>query len=171
MPTLIAAASATGAAPRPAAGVVSTPCTSLEAHHAVLAAARAAREAANLVYRSAACRLHANRLGVVRDVRRLDLRLDQTRAMFERMTGLLSPAQSVLVGREVDLARDSIGKAFVAQTTLRAESANPVPRSLGVRFLSAQVYSALAQLQGMVEGIHRKLSFLPATTILRSPGP
>ncbi len=145
--------------PRRRASVSYLPIPAVDPYAPALDAAQLARDAASEVYRAAPIQAGPARCAPARAVRSLDLKLDQARMMFEMMANSLPPAAAGMVCREVDLARKAFGKALGALTPLRCEATRSAPRGVEVRFLSAQVYRALAHIQATVGGIRRKLGY------------
>lgn len=137
---------------------MSSPSTARDAGLAVLATAQTAREAASDVFRSAAVLAGPGRASPARAVRALDRRFEAAHETFEAMVAGLPVVRHTRLDAEVELVREAFGKALAALTRLRCEATRPVPRLAEVRFLSAQVYSALAHIQTTVGAIRRKMS-------------
>jgi hypothetical protein len=131
--------------------------TAADPGRTVLAATQAARNAASDAFRAASIQLTPGRCTPARAVRSLDLRVEEARDSFETMIASHPVARLARVSAEVDLVREAFGKALAALTTLRCEAASYAPRPVEVRFLSAQVYSAMAHIQATVASIRRKL--------------
>ncbi len=132
--------------------------TAADPGRTVLAVTQAARNAASDAFRAASIQLIPGRCAPARAVRSLDLRVEEARDCFETMIAGLPVARLARVSAEVDIVREAFGKALAALTTLRCEAASYAPRPVEVRFLSAQVYSAMAHIQATVASIRRKLS-------------
>ena len=128
----------------------------------VLTLTQAARDAASNAFRTASLQVVPGRCAPARAVRTLELRVEEARECFEAMVAGVPGSQFNVVHAEVEIVRVAFGKALAALTTLRCEAAGYAPRPVEVRFLSAQVYSAMAHIQVTVATMRRKLSQVAA---------
>lgn len=146
----------------PTLSAVSQLPTTADPGRTVLSVTQAARDAASNAFRAASIQVVPGRCAPARAVRALDLRVEEARQCFETMVAGFPVSQLNIVHAEVGIVRDAFGKALAALTTLRCEATSYAPRPVEVRFLSAQVYSAMAHIQAIVATVRRKLSQVAA---------
>jgi len=137
------------------------PTRDREAQRTLLATFATTREAVSRVYNWASASIALDRSLTQQHAGEVGRQLTAARTAWDEMVGRLSAAEAGKVNAEATAIRDAFGRATSAATRLRTEAAATAPNRVEVRYLTSEMYTALALAHQQQEVIGQKLGITP----------